>query len=248
MSNDGVMEKKEVKVSNYEWRMVESFNSVQGEGLTIGRPAVFIRFAGCTLACSWCDSRVAARRSLWEKRSVLFSPELIPVSKHTNRVVFTGGEPTLQPLMEVMNGMEHHWKRQFVWEVETNGTQMVSDKLLKRVHHWNVSPKLKGSQESEILEDVRTVNLSFWAQAAKRHPGVIFKFVVGSLEQMEEVNILVKDLGIPPTSVFLMREGLERKRFLDDPFNFEVIEFAKSRGFNYSPRLHILLWDRATGV
>ena len=36
--------------------LVEIFSSVQGEGPSVGESTLFIRFAGCDLRCSWCDS------------------------------------------------------------------------------------------------------------------------------------------------------------------------------------------------
>ena len=44
--------------------LVEIFESLQGEGRNTGRPCVFVRFAGCNLACPWCDTDVAKRFSL----------------------------------------------------------------------------------------------------------------------------------------------------------------------------------------
>ena len=37
--------------------VVETFHSLQGEGLHAGRSAFFIRLAGCDVGCPWCDTK-----------------------------------------------------------------------------------------------------------------------------------------------------------------------------------------------
>ena len=114
----------------------EMFLTVQGEGAHTGRPAVFLRFAGCNLwnglesgraeaVCKFCDTQfvgtdginggkfktanalAAAVRALW------------PGDKGTPWVVCTGGEPLLQldgPLIDALHTAG------FKIAVETNGT------------------------------------------------------------------------------------------------------------------------------
>ena len=98
-----------------KYDLVEVFESLQGEGRNVGRPCVFIRFAGCNLACPWCDTAV-------EKRFTLTLDELhAELSRfRAKSVVLTGGEPTLQ---ERMPALVSELKTLGYWvAVETNGT------------------------------------------------------------------------------------------------------------------------------
>ena len=95
--------------------LVEIFDSLQGEGRNTGRPVVFVRFAGCNLACPWCDTDVA-------KRFALSCEDLLAEVKtyRTKSVVLTGGEPTIQ---EGMPELVAALKAEGYWiAVETNGT------------------------------------------------------------------------------------------------------------------------------
>ena len=38
-----------------ELPVMEHFFTLQGEGFYSGRPAYFIRLAGCDIGCVWCD-------------------------------------------------------------------------------------------------------------------------------------------------------------------------------------------------
>ena len=95
--------------------LVEIFESLQGEGRNMGRPCVFVRFAGCNLACPWCDTDVARRFSLSLCDLVAEIGQYRPKS-----VVLTGGEPTLA---EGMPELVAALKERGYWiAVETNGT------------------------------------------------------------------------------------------------------------------------------
>ena len=95
--------------------LVEIFESLQGEGRNMGRPCVFVRFAGCNLACPWCDTDVSKRFSLPLDGLVAEIGQYRPKS-----VVLTGGEPTL---VDGMPELVAALKDRGYWiAVETNGT------------------------------------------------------------------------------------------------------------------------------
>nr|ANV80289.1 Organic radical activating enzymes famuily protein [uncultured Candidatus Thalassoarchaea sp.] len=110
--------------------IVEIFNSVQGEGYHTGTPSIFIRFGGCNLQCSWCDTDF----SKWDKMTV--SEIMAVLSKwDTKRVIFTGGEPAMQKLRPLSD--ELHSKGYNI-AIETNGTIELEEGLVDWIC---VSPK-----------------------------------------------------------------------------------------------------------
>lgn len=73
-----------------EFRIVEIFESLQGEGYNTGMPAIFVRFAGCNLNCTWCDTnfRQFTRFTLDELMTKIQEYK-------SNNIIITGGEPTM---------------------------------------------------------------------------------------------------------------------------------------------------------
>lgn len=102
-----------------KYPIVETFYSLQGEGLWAGTPMFFIRMAGCNLFCQFCDTKYALGAP--KEGSMLSISQLSNLAAKTkaDRIVLTGGEPLihdLEPLVfELMNeGYDIH--------IETNGT------------------------------------------------------------------------------------------------------------------------------
>ncbi|WP_242395304.1 radical SAM protein [Anaeromyxobacter oryzisoli] len=74
-------------------RVTEIFFSIQGEGTRAGRPCVFVRFTGCDLRCSYCDTAYAFQGGAELGRDAI----LAEVARHPCKLVLlTGGEPMLQ--------------------------------------------------------------------------------------------------------------------------------------------------------
>ena len=75
--------------------VVETFHSLQGEGLHAGRSAFFIRLGGCTVGCSWCDTKhswpQAAHPSF--ELQALANEAATAQQRGAAFVVITGGEP-----------------------------------------------------------------------------------------------------------------------------------------------------------
>jgi 7-carboxy-7-deazaguanine synthase len=110
--------------------LVEIFYSLQGEGGRVGQATVFVRLAGCSLACSFCDTDFRVKRALTVEEIVAevqgFGCEW---------VCLTGGEPTLFDLKPLCDALH---TAGFKLQVETNGMHPRPE---WRLDHITVSPK-----------------------------------------------------------------------------------------------------------
>ncbi len=113
------------------YRINEIFYSLQGEGRNTGRAAVFIRFSGCNLRCSFCDTDFSSYTEM-SGDDIL---EAIRPWKHCGFVVLTGGEPSLQVDDALVDALH---REGFCLAMETNGTHAVPEGI-----DWvTVSPKV----------------------------------------------------------------------------------------------------------
>ena len=126
--------------------VVETFHSLQGEGAHAGRSAFFIRLAGCSVGCPWCDTKHS-----WPAHSHPQRP-LSELGVEVRRaaaagagfVVITGGEPLehdLEPLCAALDaaGLPLH--------LETSGVNALSGRF-----DWiTLSPKAQRPPTSELL-------------------------------------------------------------------------------------------------
>lgn len=78
--------------------VAEIFCSIQGEGLYCGQRQIFLRFAGCNLACGYCDEPAAldaAAAGLMTSAGAAASVIKLARAKKAGAVSLTGGEPLL---------------------------------------------------------------------------------------------------------------------------------------------------------
>ena len=205
----------------------EIFQGIQGEGSTIGRPALFIRLAGCNLSCDFCDSKYAME----EKGQNWSVDKVVSLIKDSpqKRVIFTGGEPMLQ-VDEIDEIITRLYFNKF--EIETNGTIM-NNSIVSKYLQFNISPK-KGHINFDILADYLRTEDS------------IFKFVIEKAEDIKYwQNMVIDSINIPKDRVYLMPEGIDKENMIDKSKNLakECLKY----GYNLSPRLQIILWGNERG-
>jgi 7-carboxy-7-deazaguanine synthase len=96
-----------------KYPVAEIFRSIQGEGFHAGRPAVFIRLAGCNLSCSWCDTDHMVKQEMTARE---ISQAVNEQKKSCDLIVLTGGEPTIHPIIPLVQYLGEGYVT-----VETNG-------------------------------------------------------------------------------------------------------------------------------
>ena len=219
-------------------RVSETFYSVQGEGPTAGTPAIFVRLQGCNLHCSWCDSR-----KVYETGEEMHVPHLLDSFKKEGwlerlisrraALVITGGEPLLQQegiaeLLQAIAGFPYV-------EIETNGTILPTPVLSVAVERFNVSPKVGGVVHADVM--------THHVDGKAAH----FKFVIETDEELADIESrYIIPFKIPEARVTLMPKAATRAELLArSPF---VVEVCKERGYHFSTRLQVVIWDKSTGV
>lgn len=212
------------------------FFTLQGEGQSIGKPAVFLRLHFCNLRCSWCDTKYT-----WDKNSREFWQEgedwdfqrtLEEISNHpAKRLVITGGEPILQQgrIVEFIE-LIPDWEI----EIETNGTIAPLPSLTQRCQ-FNVSPKLENSGNPFHLRYKPEVLRVFNAL-----PKTTFKFVVQSERDLEEIDQIIRECRLDHSKIIIMPEGTTQEDIRNHALS--VSEQIKQKGWRLLPRLQVMLW------
>lgn len=105
------------------------YTSVQGEGILVGTPCIFVRFQGCNLRCPWCDEPSSLSFTNRERhlKDIMDEIEAYP-HRH---VVLTGGEPFAQHNLHKI--VSELLNRGYSVQIETNGT--LWNKYLESMAH-----------------------------------------------------------------------------------------------------------------
>lgn len=213
----------------------EIFYSIEGEGRRAGMPCVFVRFNGCNLRCSYCDTCYAqtAKKTLMSVEKVFDA-----ITKYgCKNVTITGGEPLLQDhLPELVNMLIKH---KYSVNIETNGSVSIDqfdeklDNYGKGFVFYTVDYKsISSGENSKMVVENFT------------HLGVhdVIKFVVGSREDLQDAYRFMREincLGKPEAKIYFspVFEAIEPA---------EIVEFLKEYGLNHCRvqlQLHKFIWD-----
>lgn len=157
--------------------------TLQGEGMYLGIPSLFIRTSGCNLRCAWvgadgngspCDtpySSHAPEKNQMEIEEIVRTIEWNCTNTNGEQrifhVVISGGEPTMQgeALVELCRQLSES-RFDFKITIETNGTIYVPE-LTDYVHLMSISPKLSSSTPHR--PNLNNTPFAFDKKTAERH-------------------------------------------------------------------------------
>ena len=208
--------------------LIEVFFSIQGEGVDIGLPTVFVRTALCNLQCNWCDTKYSWEPG--EERSVEAVYEEV-LSYGVNRVCISGGEPLLQPA-DVTKLAALFEARGMDIVIETNGS--IDLDVIERGPRTRMAVDLKcpssGMQDRNMFTNV-----------PKLRPDDVLKMVIAHQEDYIFAKRML-ERNPPPCQVVLQPVGgLDvrdlAERVLEDRLDVRVLL-----------QLHRYIWGDRRGV
>lgn len=249
--------------------LVEDFFSIQGEGLFSGEPSLFFRFGLCNFRCEGfaceheidgkkfmgCDTVFAVEKkhfsTQWQKveelaflkKRVMFYTQELSYKPH---VVITGGEPLLHAHDEVFYGFIVYLIQEgFCVTIETNASLKVDFERFKAYKEvcFSMSVKLSNSGEPKH----KRINQKTIKAISQHAPKSFFKFVVAK----ENLMILEKEIEeivalAPSVKVYCMPLGGDIQSLKHN--EEDVVQFCLKKGYCYSDRLHIRIWNDKQGV
>ena len=163
-------------------KVSEIFYSIEGEGIEIGRPEVFIRLAGCNLRCEWCDTKYT-----WSNGKEMSIEEVIQEVRRypCKSISITGGEPLLQKeeLLELIKRLRggNYWI-----QLNTNGT-IFDRKIFELVDLISMDCKCPSSG---MKSDFEVLNRTKELLNSKTQ----FKFIISNKQDYEYAKKIVFSL------------------------------------------------------
>ncbi len=219
-------------------KVVEIFDSIDGEGIRTGRPATFIRLAGCNLRCSYCDTAYAlfGEDEPCEYTEMTVGEIINKVNPNYRRVTLTGGEPLIAPdaaklvTRLIENGVEVN--------IETNGAVDIVG-FLKKVPD---SKKLFFTIDYKLPSSGMTDKM-IWRNFENLRPRDVIKFVVGSDEDVREMKSVTERLvsvykSMPHVFIGAVYGAFDVRKLVNIILTEPVFKDAR-----FQVQLHKMIWD-----
>lgn len=208
-------------------KVVEIFNSIEGEGKRAGMPCTFIRLHGCNLNCSYCDSRYACEGDDYWSMPIQAILQTVKNFKCPH-VTITGGEPLIQEGIDSL--LDKLAEQNYYVNVETNGSCPLTTRhinMFYTVDYKTFSSGMSYKMNPETFSQLRNED--------------VLKFVVGSMEDLiQAMNFERSMLREPPgLSVYVspVFGKIDPKEIVD------FMNMNKLWHWKLQLQLHKYIWD-----
>jgi len=236
------------------------FYTIEGEGEYVGVPSVFMRVAMCNLTCRGfasedspygCDSYVSwsvkNKMTFAEVFQLLEDNAYIDHLNHRAILKLTGGEPIIQEkqLLKFIDAFVERYGFIPRIDFETNATLTPDERWVTEFGAtFTTSPKLISNGDPED----KTYKPEVLKWHREHNSG--FKFVINKSEDIDEIwKKYIKDeheINVPLNRIWFMPCcGSREEHVKNAP---AVAEYAKALHVNFSPRLQLLIWNKALKV
>ena len=213
-------------VNNYvpKYPVIEIFKSIEGEGIRVGQPSIFVRFFKCNLSCEWCDTKYANDQT---ESSNLTASQIVDRIQELGgkNVTLTGGEPLLS--MDVVKWLIRRYP-EYEFNIETNGSLPIYpvqlDNTIITMDYKCPSSEQEDKMYLANLEQLRTKD--------------VLKFVVADDNDLNTVLSIVQTYDIK-AQIYL--SPVFGSMDLEKLANF-VINNAHLK-LNLSIQIHKIVWD-----
>lgn len=161
-------------------KVVEIFESIDGEGIRAGFPVTFIRLHGCNLNCSYCDSRYAC---VGDGYNDLYIEDILQKVEQLGhkRITLTGGEPLIHPDVKLL--ITELLNSGYYLNIETNGSVDISPYAKKRsvIITLDYKSPSSGMEDKMLLDNLKLLRKTD-----------VLKFVVGTEEDLQKAKNIIK--------------------------------------------------------
>ena len=141
--------------------VVETFHTLQGEGMHAGTSAFFIRLGGCSVGCPWCDTKESWPMHSHTQIPVKELAQETAIARHKGAaiLVITGGEPLHHNLNELCNAIQEQTTTNITNPIpihlETSGVNQISGIL-----NWiTLSPKRHAYPQKQLLKECNEIKV-----------------------------------------------------------------------------------------
>jgi len=218
--------------STFTYKVNETFESIQGEGLLTGALVTFIRLQGCNVGCDWCDTPKG--HDVDSGHIMTVERILNATREYTNRhVVITGGEPTLQDLFPLLLCLLHELPKLHTIQIETSGVQGF------RIPNAYVRSRSSATTIWVTLSPKPKLHYGIHRDFP-RHLIKEFKFVIDRHITLKDIEGCYEHISLRETSIILQPES-NKASMTKKAMTFQKALVKSGHIVYVRPQLHRLL-------